>query len=110
MLTKTEMNLSTPYRKIKNWYIENMHELPFTLDGPGKYYGDVKWTAELYMNQIEQELLKHGKYIKKSAIAGAAKSNLVTMWRDLQDESAWNLPMATTIEEKTKRINDRAKR
>ena len=109
MLTKIEMDHTTPYSKIKVWFEENLEQMPGTLDGECKYYRDLKFTIKMYMDQIAHEYEKYGSEINKRVTAKAAKNNLVTIWRDLQDQQAWNLGMAKSEEEARKRTFERRK-
>lgn len=109
MLTPANITHQTPYSEIKAWFETNMDQLPETLDGECKYYRTVAWTAQLYIDTVEREKEKWGDQIKKSTLAKAAKANLVTMWKDLQDPEAWNLPHVRSIEEDHERRKARQK-
>ena len=107
MLTEIKMTIETPYAEIKEWYQANMDQLPDSLDGETKYYPDVKFSAEIFISQIDAVIAK-GK-AKGNNTAEAAKSNLRTLYRDLQDPTAWNLGLCKTWDEKEERLKARRK-
>lgn len=89
------MKNNSPYSEIRSYFVENMQNLPNTLDGETKYYMDVKFTANLWIEQIDnaiKEMKSKGMPIHRSAIAVSGKNNLITLYNDLQDIDAWNQP------------------
>lgn len=109
MLTENTITGETPYGKIKEWFETNIDQLPKTLDGETKYYADVKFTVRIWINQVDTIILTDPRGVKNSNQARAAKTNLITIWKDLQYKPGWNLPLAKGKDEANQRRNDRAK-
>tara|TARA_R110002126_G_scaffold93089_2_gene220719 strand:+ start:2966 stop:3271 length:306 start_codon:yes stop_codon:yes gene_type:complete len=88
-----KLNKNCTFNEIKEWFEENAEMLPDTLDNGYIYYRNVKFTAELYIFQIESEINRLGKDIRKSAIAKSGKNNLYNLYLALHNVSDWDKPL-----------------
>ena len=95
---KGTLNSKSKFGKIEKWFTDNLDELPVTLDGECKYYGDLKFTIGIHIKQVKTEVDRLGiEAVKqgKSTLANASKGNLYTMYVDLQNTDKWNAPRPT---------------
>ena len=67
-----------------SWVDENKEGFPNTLDGSTMYYADVKFTAEIWVQQL---------YSSDYDVQMTAYSNLRRLWKDLQVKENWNKPL-----------------
>lgn len=98
-----EITKDSRYKDIRAYFTEQLDKkaLPNTLQSECKYYRNVPATTALFIKQIDLELEKleaDPNASKLSAIANAAKYNLIMLYNDLQDKSKWDAPL-TTIKE-----------
>jgi hypothetical protein len=69
-----------------SWVDENKEGFPETLDGETMYYADVRFTAELWIQQL---------YSGNKDVQMTAYSKLRQLARDLQTKENWNKPLPT---------------
>jgi hypothetical protein len=77
-LTKEEQD------KTISWVDDNKDGFPNTLDGKTMYYADVKFTAEVWSQQL---------YSSDYDVQMTAYQNLKQLYRDLQVKENWNKPL-----------------
>lgn len=82
------------FSDLKKWFEDNVEYMPTTLDVTGKYYRDVKGTANIWISQISSEAKKYAEQkrnIKDSSIARSGKINLKNLYKELQDFDGWDV-------------------
>ena len=85
--------LSNPpqFAHLKIWFEENKHAIPHTLDTDHAYFMDLKYTIEMNIYRIENDLKINGR---PKAIGRASKNSLITIYNGLKVKDNWNKPMA----------------
>lgn len=75
------------YQELKQYFEDNWSDLPDTLDGGHKYYCNVRFTVELLMHRIENDIEKNGK---PTIIARTSKDQLQELHKDLKERDRWD--------------------
>ena len=92
---KGELNSKSTFVEIEAYFIDNMEFLPACLDAELKYYKNVKYTAELYIQEVNCEIERLGlKRISESAVAKSSKQKLYLLYVDLQNLEGWDKPLS----------------
>lgn len=86
---------NTGWQEVKSWFEERIEKkaLPTKLYGEYKYYRDVPWTAQLYIDQVEGEIKRWGiqEVKKRSVLAKTGKHKLIELYNELQNKEAWDV-------------------
>lgn len=75
------------YTELKQFFEKNQHSLPPKMSNKFMLVFDVKAAVKINIDEVERELLKYGKEIKKSAPARAAKARLENLREMFLDET-----------------------
>lgn len=91
MITST-----SSYADIKNWFTDEKgrlkSDLPTTLKSDCAYYHNVRQTADMYINNVDKEIVRLGSKVGNSADAKASKNNLYRLYQALQIKENWEAP------------------
>jgi len=92
------------YNEIREWFIDNKDSFPDRLDADDRYYYDVRFTAEKWIDYIDGIISKNGK---PDDHAKECKRKLYRLYLDLQVKENYNVEFPKYIEDdgsKTKAV------